>query len=91
MLTQMRKILVSELTSAKQLEASKYIRAEEIGYMLRTVCRETGPIRVRTYLNIMSTNIRSRMILSKLFLGAAVDQTNSETHEFIETCQWWLL
>lgn len=52
--------------------------------MLRTIAKETGPIQVNTYLNIMSTNILSRMILNKRFLAAAGDQNVYEIHEFIE-------
>ncbi|KAG0576333.1 hypothetical protein KC19_5G072200 [Ceratodon purpureus] len=86
----LRKIFVSELTSARRLEASKNIRAEELAYMLRTVSKEKGPFRVNTHFHIITTNIVSRMVLSKRFLGEG-DQTgeamsavtNSTAFEFI--------
>jgi hypothetical protein len=78
--------LVSELTSAKRVEASKYIRTEEAACMLGVIAKEKGrPIEVRTVVNIMSTNILSRMLFNKRFLGSE-DQsaTTSEVYEFME-------
>ena len=53
----LKKILQSVLTSAKRIESSNCIRTEEIAYMLRSIAQETNqPIRVKTHINIMSTN-----------------------------------
>ena len=84
-LRHLKKILVTELISTKRVEESKHIRAEEIAYMLRAISKETGPFQVNKHLNIMSTNILSRMILNKRFNpGAAGDETESELHKFFE-------
>ncbi|KAG0615761.1 hypothetical protein M758_5G064800 [Ceratodon purpureus] len=83
----LRKVLVSELTSAKRLEASKYIRTEELAHMLRSISKETGPIQVKTFFYRMSTNILTRMILNKRFLcqGRGDDHNAaSEMQEFME-------
>jgi hypothetical protein len=80
----MRKILVSELTSAKRVEASNYIRTEEAACMLGAIAKEMGrPIDVRTFLNIMSTNILSRMVFNKRFLRSEDQSTTSEVYEFM--------
>jgi hypothetical protein len=80
----LRKILVSELTSAKRVEASKYIRMEEAACMLGAVAKEMGrPIEVRTFVNIMSTNILSRMIFNKRFHGSEDQSATSEVYEFM--------
>lgn len=81
----LRSILVSELTSAKRVEASKYIRTEEAASMLGAIAKEMGrPIEVRTLVDIMFTNILSRMLFNKRFLGSE-DQsaTTSEVYEFM--------
>ena len=82
----LKKILVSELTSAKRVESSKYIRTEETAYMLSSIAQETNrPIRVRTHINIMSTNVVSRMVLNKRFLGGELEESDvSKLHEFME-------
>ncbi|KAG0629923.1 hypothetical protein M758_1G139600 [Ceratodon purpureus] len=83
----LRKIIVSELTSAKRLKASKYIRTEELAYMLRSISKETGPIQVKTFFYRMSTNILTRMVLNKRFLcqGQGDDHNAaSEMQEFTE-------
>jgi hypothetical protein len=80
----LRKILVSELTSAKRVEASKYIRTEEAACMLGAIAKEMGrPIEVRTFVNIMSTNILSRMVFNKRFLGSEDQSATSEVYEFM--------
>jgi hypothetical protein len=80
----LRKILVSELTSAKRVEASKYIRTEEAACMLGAIAKEMGqPIEVRTFVNIMSTNILSRVIFNKRFLGSEDQSATSEVYEFM--------
>ncbi|KAG0591031.1 hypothetical protein KC19_1G143900 [Ceratodon purpureus] len=83
----LRKIIVSELTSAKRLKASKYIRTEELAHMLRSISKETGPIQVKTFFYRMSTNILTRMVLNKRFLcqGQGDDHNAaSEMQEFTE-------
>jgi hypothetical protein len=81
----LRKILVSELTSTKRVEASKYIRTEEAACMLGAIAKEMGrPIKVRSFVNIMSSNILSRMIFNKRFLGGEDQSTASEVQEFME-------
>ena len=80
----LKKILVSELMSAKRLESSKYIRTEETAYMLSSIAQESNrPIRVKTHINIMSTNIVSRMVLNKRFLGGEEQSDVSKIHEFM--------
>jgi hypothetical protein len=75
---------VSELTSAKRVKASKYIRTEEAACMLGAIAKEMGrPIEVRTFLNIMSTNILSRMIFNKRFLGSEDQSATSQVYEFM--------
>lgn len=85
-----RKIFVSEMTSAKRLDASKYVRTEEVAYMLHAISKSEGtPIRVNTHLHVMSSNIVSRMLLSKRFMGGSSDNdesgvaTAADVHEFI--------
>jgi hypothetical protein len=52
--------------------------------MLGAVTKEMGrPIEVRTFLNIMSTNILSRMIFNKRFLGSEDQSATSEVYEFM--------
>ena len=68
--------------TVKRLEESRCIRTEEIAYMLRTISKETAPIRVKTHLSTMITNILSRMILSKRFLGEG-EANASDIQEFV--------
>ncbi|KAG0578488.1 hypothetical protein KC19_4G026700 [Ceratodon purpureus] len=80
----LKKIVVTELTSAKRLEASKDIRRQEAEYMIRTISQETGPIKLSTCLNVMTTNILTRLLLDKRFMRTAGDQNVSEIMEFVE-------
>lgn len=67
MLRHLRKILVM---SAKRLKASRYIRTDEIAYMLRKISNETAiPIKVNSHLSIMSNNIVARMAFNKRIFG----------------------
>jgi hypothetical protein len=75
---------VSELTSAKRVEASKYIRTEEAACMLGAIAKEMGrPIQLGTFVNIMSTNILSRMIFNKRFHGSEDQSATFEVYEFM--------
>ena len=81
----LKKILVSELTSAKRVESSKYIRTEETVYMLSSIAQETNrPIQVKTHIKIMSANIVSRMMLNKRFLGGEEQSNVSELDELMD-------
>lgn len=67
----LRKMMQSELTSAKRLEASKDIRTEELEFLLQAIARKKqAPIPVKTYFNVMATNILSRMVLKKRFMSS---------------------
>ncbi|KAG0597782.1 hypothetical protein M758_12G020200 [Ceratodon purpureus] len=77
----MKKILHTQLSSAKQLQLSECVRAEEITHMLRMFPQDgTTVVPVRTYLEVVVTNILSRMVLKKRLL--AVAQKGEKGQEF---------
>jgi hypothetical protein len=52
--------------------------------MLGAIAKEMGrPIQLGTFVNIMSTNILSRMIFNKRFLGSEDQSATSEVFEFM--------
>lgn len=85
----LRKLLIGELMSAKRLEASRYLRTEEMASMLSRIATEKGgPSELNTHLSIMSTNIMSRMILRKRILGVEEQNHVSEMiQEFVDIVQ----
>lgn len=74
-----KKIFVTELTSAKRLQASKHSRTEEIAYMLRAVSKETGEFELFTYTNILAANLITRLVLCRRLMGAEQMQGGDES------------
>jgi len=64
----LRKILVTELMSIRQLESSRYIRMEEMASTLHKIANENGPTCINMHVTFMTTNVLSRMIFNKWFL-----------------------
>lgn len=55
--------------SIKRLEASRYIRMEEMASTLYKIANENGPCYVNEHVTIMTTNVLSRMVFNKRFMG----------------------
>lgn len=84
----MRTIFQVELTGSKRLEATKHVRSEEAKCMLHAIAQE-GLVDVKAQLNVMISNVVSRMILNKRFMGVIKDDTVdlAEAREFRETIE----
>lgn len=85
----MRTIFQVELAGSKRLEATKHVRSEEAKCMLRAIAQEEGLVNVKAQLNVMISNVISRMILNKRFMGFTNDDTVDlvEAQEFRETTE----
>lgn len=77
----------------KRLEATKHVRREEVACMLRAIQTQLaeGPVDVHAQLNVLISNIVSRMVLNKRFVGVLDVSTvdHSEAQEFRETIEEW--
>lgn len=85
----MRTIFQVELAGSRRLEATKHVRREEAKCMLRAIAQEEGLVNVKAQLNVMISNVISRMILNKRFMGVIKDDTVdlAEAQEFRETTE----
>ena len=62
----MKKTLHMQLSTSKQIKSSQRVRTEEIDHVLRVIPQDsTTVVSVRTYIEVVVTNILSRMVLKK--------------------------
>ena len=91
----LRKIFQVELSGTKRLEATTHVRREEVACMLRAIHAQSmlseGPVNVQAQVNSLISNIVSRMVLNKRFVGVLDVNTaeHSEAQEFRETIEEW--
>ncbi|KAG0597784.1 hypothetical protein M758_12G020400 [Ceratodon purpureus] len=68
----LKKILHTQLSTTKQIQLSENVRAEEISHVIRVMPQDGKTVvPVKTYVEVMVTNILSRMILKKRFSAVA--------------------
>ncbi|GER28380.1 cytochrome P450 [Striga asiatica] len=66
---QARRMCLMELFSARRLESYEYIRAEELGSLLKKMFESARePVQLKDRLSTLSLNVISRMVLGKRYL-----------------------
>ena len=68
----LKKMLHIHLSTTKQLKESQSVRSEEIDHLLRVIPQDgTTVVPVRTYIEVVVSNILCRMILKKRMMAVA--------------------
>lgn len=91
-LRQWRKILQSDLFSLKRIDASEYIRAEEVrALMMRIYASSPKPVGIRRQLYYFTLSIMSRIVLGKKYFSENSGDSLIQLEEFQEMIQEFIL
>nr|AHI15951.1 flavonoid 3',5'-hydroxylase [Pohlia nutans] len=81
----LKKIFTMELASGARLEASRHIRSHEVGCLVRAIAEERN-VELKSHLTSMISNIISRMVLNKRYVGVTTtSQIETDFPEMVQT------
>lgn len=76
-----------ELAGGKRLEASRHIREDEVACMIRAIHAEEKTVELKSHLTTMISNIVSRMVLNKRYVGVADPNSTQIEKDFPDMVQ----